>query len=127
MKKPLNVTVDEDLLAELDRRRGLRSKSSVVQRLLERAILDEDLTFLPPSLKDTKVAHNATRHPQTRVWHLAGSVVYPRDDAPGGPVPYPVRHDLELKGGADEWKPGRHWFNPAKCAFCRLVLRDFPG
>ena len=54
MKDTLSVTVDRDILAEVDRRRGLRSRSSFVQLLLERGLLDTDLAFLPPPLRDAR-------------------------------------------------------------------------
>ncbi len=127
MKKALNTTLDEDVIAKIRKRKGLRSMSSAVQSLLERALLGQDASFLPPPLRDCQVTHSATRNSASKVWFLDSSQVIPKDDAPGGSMPYSVLHDRQLKGRADEVKPSKHWFDPTRCEFCRYVLRDFSG
>ncbi len=126
MKKALNVTVDEDVLAEVKKRKGLRSMSSAVQHFLEKALRDQDLTFIPPSLKSARVSHLAGRNPETKVEYLEGSVVRPAQDAPDGPAPYTIYHDREFGGRADKSTPGNHWFDPSRCGNCRILLKDFP-
>ncbi len=126
-KKIASLSFDADFLEGIDKKRGLISRSAYVQHLLEKAMLDQDASFLAPPLKDAKVKHTATRAPKTKIWYLEQSSVFPRDDSPSGPMPHNVIHDRQLKGRADEVRQGVHWLNPTRCEFCRYILQDFSG
>ncbi len=125
-RETISTVIDSELLKELKRRRGLSSMSRLVEHYIKAGIDAEMSAFVPPPLRDARVTHSATRGPKTKIWHLDSSLVFPREDSPGGPAPYSVFHDLELKGRASEVKQGRHWLS-SKCGFCAIVLRDFSG
>lgn len=133
MKRSVNLTLKRDLLEELDARRGLASRSAVVQALLERVFTEADRAFAPRLLRDSRVEHAATRNPETGHVFVNPSRFYPTKEAAqamgdsGEPITVHHSPPTDDLGVAASVREGLHSFNPLHCAGCGLVARDYHG